>query len=320
MSSFDLTPQLSSRLDELEAQFKELLEGKDADFLTRYPMAPYVERIEAFQVQRTYDEFPEAVLAQCREIEQAYGTETLGVWHKLLLVKLMRELRDRSARQAIPPSVQPLVLEEFGRICSDLGRNHPNGYRLQNWYFLNDLGYCRLRLIPCGSEFVETWSGVARRTLFRGGIMQFCKGAAMFAGNLQLFGRLQPYYEMHWDRRLARLFNENDYNECYLRIADLLQANPQMRGLITTSWWFDPKAIALSPELGFLRRVPEENGARIFKVGERHIALIHALMFSSERKAAYDEGSYLPLRYMVVWPRREILAWARRFRPRALAA
>lgn len=312
MTAFELTPQLRCRLVELKERFEEALREKHAALLERYPTAPFIDSIEAFQAQRTYNELPRTVRAQCRDIETSFGRQALGTWNKLLLVTVMQQLRERSRQHEIPSSVRPLVLREFGRICSELEKNHPNGYRIENWYFLNDLGYCRLRLLPCGSEFVETWSGVPRRTLFLGGVMQFFKGAALFAANMQLLGRLQPYYEMHWDRRLARLFNEDDYNQCYLRIADLLQANPRMRGLITTSWWFDPAAIALSPELEFLRRVPEENGARIFRVGEPRIALIHAVSFSAERKAAYDEGRYLPLRYMVVWPRRELLAWARR--------
>src|SRR5690606_4472548 len=202
--------------------------------------------------------------------------------------------------------------ETFARIAAELPASHPNSYRLDREMFAMDLGYCRLRLLPCGSEHVDTWSGVPRRVLFKGGVQQLVKATEFFPAFLQLFGRMQPYFNMHWDRRRIKEFTPEDYDRCYLRIADLLRVNPQIRGVVSPSWWYDPAAIKISPELGFLRRVPEENGARFFHIGSNSKIVSLALGLSKERKKLYADGAYVPTQYLMVWPRKELLTWADR--------
>lgn len=314
MSPLCLGSDLKSRLASVRLRLEKELAGSDPELLGKYPPESYIKRIDEYQHERTYEEFPGDVLAQCRDITHASGPAVLGTYHKLVLACLLLTAESRECPVSIPDSIRLLVLETFARIAAELPASHPNSYRLDREMFVMDLGYCRLRLLPCGSEHVDTWSGVPRRVLFKGGVQQFVKATVFFTARLQIFGRMQPYFNMHWDRRLIRQFTAEDYDRCYLRIADLLRVNPQMKGLVSPSWWYDPAAISISPELGFLRRVPEENGARFFHIGSNSKIVSLALGLSKERKELHAAGAYLPTQYLMVWPRKELLGWSDRVR------
>ena len=81
-----------------------------------------------------------------------------------------------------------------------------------------------------------------------------------------------------------REFTPDAYDRCYLRMAQLLEFNPLIRGVMSSSWWFDPALEQISPDLVFLRRVPEENGAQLFKIGTSEDSGRDALLMSPEQK------------------------------------
>ena len=125
-------------------------------------------------------------------------------------------------------------------------------------------------------------------------------------------GGFKPLYESHWDRRLVREFSALAYDACYLRIAELMLLHPEVKGMMGASWWFAPDIAEIAPEIQFLRCTPQENGARIFRVGPDAGALRDALAFSKRRKELYESGRFYPCRYMLVWSRDDMLAWAGR--------
>ena len=66
----------------------------------------------------------------------------------------------------------------------------------------------------------------------------------------------------------------------------------------------------MSPRLAFLRTLPESNGARVFRIGEREAATKFALANSKQRQELYAQGHYRPADYLLVWGREDLLAWA----------
>ena len=169
---------------------------------------------------------------------------------------------------------------------------------------------CRLKLLPCESELVDLYSGVPRSILFRNGIQQFVCSTRFFLSKGSGF---RPWYESHWDRRLIRSFTPQGYDQCYLHIAELLELNPEVKGMMGSSWWFDPALEAISPNLTFLRKVPLDNGAQLFRVGSSTAATQAAIHLSAERKRLYDAQYYRPTNYLLAWARKDMLDWANRY-------
>ena len=104
---------------------------------------------------------------------------------------------------------------------------------------------------------------------------------------------------------------EAEANRSYHRMARCLELQPRMHGIIAASWLHSPDTFAISPHLSWLNRVFLDNGAIVGTIGpaDPDCGVLHR---SPERRRAYDAGTWAPTTGLVIWPREEVLAWARR--------
>lgn len=315
--SFDHMPISNSAIREIVRQASTVLaELEDTiafsypDLLKRYPVKDYVHTLDSSDPFKGYGYAPPRIRKWCDEIEALADTNTLENYHKLVLVYLISDVENRIEDLRVPASVSELLAASFQRILAQLANAETNFYLHGNDLFSKDLALCRLKLLPCGSELIDVCSGVPRSILFRNGFQQLARGARIF---LNKGGGFRPWYESHWDRRLVRSFTPQDYDQCYLRIAQLLELNPEIKGMMGSSWWFDPALEPISPNLTFLRKVPLDNGAQLFRVGSSADATRAATHLSPERRDLYDSGSYHPTIYLLAWTREDMLEWADRY-------
>lgn len=292
----------------LRARFGEALLRLDVGLVEAYPIEDYIRSLDQWERRRGYYFVPPELDRTCAAILASVGVAGLEIYHRLVLLAMIADFDGRRARHRIPDSIAALIRVEFERILSSLEQAEEGFFLLDNDLFLKDLGLCRLKLLPCGPEVVDIWSGIPRRTLLQGGPRQFIE-CARFLRRLGGFG---PYYDSHWDRRLVRQFTEANYERLYERVAELLRLNPEIKGFCGGSWWFDPEVAEISPELDFLSRTPLDNGARLFRVGTSDLVVTQSLKFSRRRREVYEAGRYRPCGYLMVWGRADLLEWARR--------
>jgi hypothetical protein len=309
VSDFLLSAAQKRKLEIVGRNLDEKISSVDPLLLKSHPIEPYVEHFDRCERTRGYRYVPPEILRQCEEIAARSGLQAIELYHKALLVWLIENYEQRRKRHRIPDSILSLILQEFDRILSGIESAEDGFYLHKNDLFAKDLGLCRLKMLPCGSEVVDQWSGVPRSTLLRGGISQLFQSAMFFGTRL---GSFKPLYESHWDRRLVRQFTALQYDLCYVRIARLLELNPEVKGMFGASWWYDPQLEYVAPELQFLSKTPVENGARIFHVGPDSDVTKDATQFSKKRKLLYESGEFTPSRYMLVWARSDMLDWADR--------
>ncbi|PTN12339.1 hypothetical protein C8R11_104124 [Nitrosomonas aestuarii] len=310
MPEHEINSALLHNIENIHKTLTKDIAAIDSGLLKEFPIEVYIEFFDRIAPFHGYRYISDEIVSYCQGIALKSGKHSLDLYHRLVLVSLINSYRDRKKQQRIPASIQRLILQEFDRVIKGVQKNREGFYFHENDLFAKDLGLCRLKLLPCGSELVDLQSGIPRRTLLQGGISQFLSAAFFFIAKTKGF---KPYYESHWDRRLIKFFSENEYNFCYARIADLLRNNPEISGMFSASWWFDPQLEIISPELAFLRTVPEDNGAKIFRIGTDPYAVSDAIKFSSKRKELYDSGRYRPQVYLLVWSRKDMLHWAMHF-------
>jgi hypothetical protein len=309
-------PISNSSIDETTRQASDILVSltekttrRHPNLLTRFPVVDYVRTLDSSEPLRGYRYAPPLTHKWCNEIEASGESSSLDNYHKMVLVYLITDFVNRIKGLSVPNSILTLLAASFQRILAQLESAENNFYLHSNDLFCKDLALCRLKLLPCGSELVDVYSGVPRSILFRNGLQQFVRFTRFF---LLKGSGFRPWYESHWDRRLIRSFTPLDYDQCYLRIAELLELNPTIKGMMGSSWWFDPALDSISPNLTFLRKVPLDNGAQLFRVGTSVAATQAAIHLSAERKRLYDSGNYLPTIYMLAWARKDMLEWANR--------
>jgi len=124
-------------------------------------------------------------------------------------------------------------------------------------------------------------------------------------------GRKLGYYQIHTHNRELNEFNEQGWNDCYIRIAEMLEKHEEVKGLFGASRFYDPQLENISPRLMYLQKIPLQNGAVCFSAGEDCTG--NALAKSKTRIKLYQEGKYIFMSYLLVWPRKELIKWAKTY-------
>lgn len=107
----------------------------------------------------------------------------------------------------------------------------------------------------------------------------------------------------------VRALLEREALRSYYRMAQSMALQPDVHGLIASSWLHSPDTFAVTPHLAWLNRVFEQNGAVVATMGPADPDC-GVLAQSIERQRAFAEGRFKPTLGLIIWPRREMLAWA----------
>jgi hypothetical protein len=314
MSPLRLGPERTARAERLANETRAELNAVAPDFLTRFPLDAYVAELEHCGRPHRFFEFTPRALELTAEIHAAYEKPVVELFNRLMLARLLADVERRNTHQIID-SVQPFVLDDFDRILKGLERPRANYYLRDNHLFRRDLAISRLKVFPNGFELYDIGVRLARCEALKSGLSGVRRFIEVF--HLQLLRPLGPFYEPHWDRRYIKYFSEIEYERCNARVADMLLANPEIQGIAVPSWWYDRRLGEVSPEMAFLRAIPAAGGAHFIHLTYHNPYLMtDSLAHSPHRKALYQAGVYKPRSYMMVWPRRQLIAWASRERAR----
>ena len=297
-------------LDLVVRQIKKLnkeLSEINSDFICQFPIEYYLKDIHSYHVLYDYSYISLELKTVLYNIRSTYSDHALALYHKLAVLFFIKEFIQNSPYPNIPYSVLSLYHNWFERIFEDLSMQPDDYYSHRNDSFLKDLGICSLRNIPVGGAWIVEISGIGRKFLITGGFRQFFK-ASLFT--LFHMGGFKPYYQVHTVDRYIKGFNSEERDKCYLRIAELLKLNPEVKGMVAGSWFYDPSLKNVSPRLTYLIKKPMLYGAKVFRLGTEESDIKLALMKSPTRRKLYQEGRYIPTRYLIVWPRKYMLIWA----------
>ena len=224
-------------------------------------------------------------------------------------------------------SILHFVINEYDTVCSDNYSTQIAKYFKENWermlgycnsgegwsthqhdIFWKDLALARLAMFPINAQVVEKYSGFGFRKGFSNGIFQRIR----FLLFLIKSGGKKGYFQIHLHEPNLKYFSEESRIECYMEIAYMLKKHKEIKGAYGMSWYFDPQLKEISPWLSFLREFPLAGGAELFLIGKDESR--NALAKSRNRLRLYEAGKYIPQSYLLVWPRKKLIAWASRKR------
>ena len=227
--------------------------------------------------------------------------------HRLLIAELALDLGKTLSDRRLPPELLVLVPPAAARLLGHLRSGVDASYVYPDDFFLKDLRFVAGLTVPGGAEVLDLRSQSGLRVSW-----QLLRRQPTLAHLRALLtaSRHDPWFRIHTEKRYLRHFHESGWDAFYLRVAALLEAHPNVRGVVGTSWFFDPQLDAVSPRLNYLRN-PLARGA--FLVPGRTSAFdIHSATTNSDaRKQLHDQGRYTPIPHTLVWPRAALLQWAR---------
>jgi len=238
----------------------------------------------------------------------SYDPVIICRYNKLGLAFLMRNALDLLPYKNFPVEVVGLYCKWFTRVLNDFHERSDGYYSVKEPAFCHDVGVCCLRSIPVGGAWVVCKSGIGLRFLLIVGPWQIIKCLSFV---IRKTGGFSPFFEIHTVSRYLNLFRAEEMELAYTRIAELMKRDPSIRGVIREGWLLDPNLEKISPNLAFLRKIPLENGARLFPRVTTNNNVRVALSMSSIRRRLYEEGKYQPTCYSYIWPRKALIEWAK---------
>jgi hypothetical protein len=163
-----------------------------------------------------------------------------------------------------------------------------------------------LRRFPAG-QFAWEVSGVARSHVLRVRPWELPRVASFLAIKMKGLG---PVFFSHLNaRRKNRSLLEDEANRSYYQMAKSLELQPSVKGFAASSWFRSPDTHRVSPRLAWLSDVFLENGGLVATAGpvDPDCGVLYR---SPTRQQLYESGQFKPTRGLVLWPRKEMIAWA----------
>ena len=243
--------------------------------------------------------------------DERQGSSARADLLRKILSKLIEENESKIDKLNYPNSVRALIHTEFQRIKNAISDSEDDYFDLKQHRTRCDFRIVCFGRVTVGVEHMES-GGVPRSLCYRGGFVQGLNFLRMFSQT----GGFKPFYDIHIGHGIKPagfllVYSREAQAQVYRNVAACLQMNSQYRGLMASSWWYDPQLEQVSPYLTYLREVMVANGAFLFCYGRSSDSFHDALVNSPARQKMYKEGKYSPASYFVVWPRDSLIAWAK---------
>lgn len=280
------------------------------DLFSAHPVGDYIALLDATQEGKSmYALAPE--VSQLREsIIGKWGKACLEVYHRVALLTLIDEFPVRAKKFNYPDSIIAQFRLNFSRIEGKVMTGPAGTYPDDGDTFLKDFAICLQSAFPGGGAWVvDHQGGFTRSVMFKGGVAQFFKLAGMY---LFVTRGHRPLYGLHIHNDLTEGHTMTERMACHLRLTEMLERHPEIRGICGASWLTDPAIPKISPRLHWVREIPEANGCRYYRVATDING--GALTRSKTRRQLFEQGEYIPTSYLNIWPRKRMIAWGRRVR------
>jgi hypothetical protein len=209
----------------------------------------------------------------------------------------------------LPPSVTSLYPDLFRRLTKFVATGV--GERYDEDYFAKDVRYALGLTIPCGALQFDLKYRIGPKLILRDVSKTKSSHTAFAYLKSRGWGR---WYNEHLDLRAMREFNPDGWTAHCARMAEMLELNSDALGIVGVGWFYDPVVAENSPGLAYIQQTQLKYGAFRVRIGTEPHHIQNAIFRSAVRRKLYEEGKYLPTGYMLAWPRRAIIAWARRLK------
>lgn len=240
------------------------------------------------------------------EIESKYGMVGRSAFARAFVAALAIRQAKKLHDSGFPLSVLALYPIAYTRLAQYLRTKADATYWVGQDAFLKDIRLAGGFSVPCGAQDVDLISTISKGS----GLKAIVKWREFSNGWTVLRDGGPPWFSIHTDQRYTEDFNEAGWDRCYRRIAEMLVQQPSIKGMVGTSWFYDPQIVTVSPRLAYLQFNPVQRGAFLLPHGPGKIHTERATQKSETRKQLYDEGKYLPVCYSLIWHRSSLIGWA----------
>lgn len=307
MTAASTAPGRLAALDEQIRELRDLVVAQHAEAFGQVPVERYLAGLGAWPTGRAYHRPPDDVARMAQSLKSLGGVPLLAAYHRLTLALLSR--RALATGPAGPPCDRNWsgIVRVLDAIVESLGTTPDSRLTWGHDEFQKDVNVACLRVGVAGPRILEVRSGISRRMMIEGGVRQLPRVLLQ----LVRMGGRTPLYEGHLYHRVMSEFGPEGNVAYWRACAELMSADPGVRGGFAGSWYYDPALESISPHLRYLRELPLAHGGFLIEIPASKSMVRSALMKSDTRRQLHAQGRYTPRAHLIVWPRRPLLAWAR---------
>lgn len=227
---------------------------------------------------------------------------------RALLAELALNLPNIVATMNLPVNILNIYPRAFDILTNFLKTlpHKSEQYDSMNEYFCKDVRFVLGLSIPTGARIVDMNSRITPQSM----VLSLIRSKNIM--NLSHYiraGGMGRWFRGHIDSRYITEFNEAGNDDHYHRVAELLLSREDIKGLVITSWYYDPHILEISPQLAYLRMRVLERGAFFLQHGADQKDIENAIKKSPTRRRLYLNGKYKPTCYSMIWPRKKLIAW-----------
>ncbi len=225
----------------------------------------------------------------------------LGRW--ILAQAALRAL-DQVAELPVTSEVHQLILRNY-QIIAEPGPGRDALLLPRSQEFREMAEIALLQRFVAG-QLHWTISGIPRSWL----LQMNWRDAMRTVGAVCRMGGWAPCFEAHLPSRGSPFLIESEYKRCYVRMARSMELQPDIRGIVGSSWLHSEETMQISPHLNWINRLFLDNGGLLVHMGSASPDS-GFLVGSQQRRELYDSGVYRPRHAMFIWPRIAFVKWAR---------
>ncbi len=286
------------------SELKELLKNLSENEIVEIDKELISELMAVLNSDASNSYTPKEFAKRMQNLRNDISPSEFELCRKAILLKIAILNIPKIFSESYPISVQKMytkTFQRFIRMCSS-----SKGWAIYpDDVYWKDLAMARQVIFPAGARIVEIQSGFG---LSQGLSFNLFKSLLFIFQVISLKGR-KGYFQHHAHLPELDNFNERGLIDSYLVISDMLKHYPDIKGIISGSWYYDPKIKNISPNLTYLRDIPAKNGAKFYNCGRD--ASGSAISKSQKRRKLFNEGKYVPKAYLYIWSRKKFLEWAK---------
>lgn len=280
------------------------LNAISTEILASYPFKMCAKKLKDKNIYASYSHYSSDLQEIFDAIQSKFDNRALVLFKKLLMIYFIQNPHERLGYVRLSEELKSLQQEEFKRILLEMTTLPDSFYLERTDLFNKDFSLCTEKLVFAKAQLLEFFIKKSPRMFLSNNFFLFLKNIFWF---VKKFKGKSHYIEIHTSDKHLSFFNEGGWLETYRYIDQLLLENKNIRGFIGASWFYDPKLSFISPRLNYLRKFPQENGAYFIAQFSDNDTIDLATRTSSTRKELFQQGKYIPFKYMMVWERNDIL-------------
>ena len=275
--------------------------------LIDYPLAQTLAGYRTYDPGVGYSQLRPRLNELCATLVPRYG-EPLALHYGLALLATLIDDHERRWRASrLDAQLEPCFIDSFHRILTAVARGGATSLLPNTDAFAKELAICLHRLIPAGGQLVDPGGAFPRRLLLR----RPTRDTLATARYLLLRARgFRPFAVFHTSLFQRHWFTPAGWDFTFRCLPAVFRSYPHLKGLLASSWFYDPLMRDISPELNFVQEIPQRWGAVFVYVGPEPGADSDALLLSKYRRELFEAGRYTPRKFAFVVSRKDVLARA----------